>query len=157
MTRKAKLDVAGRFGFFDDQTYHFQTLRELNAIPYGGADTSEVLATIMHIKAGDADSWYAAWERTGDRVAELGRRTQDPVSRGRALLRAHNYYRTAEFLLEPHDPRRPVSWKKNVATFYDGLDRLGVRYERISAPYGAHHLHALYFLARKDLRSGRLS
>jgi len=145
MTRKLQTNRADRFRFFDDQTYHFQTLRALNAIPYGGADTSEILATIMRIKAGNAESWYTAWEHTGDRVAELGRRTQDPVSRGRALLRAHNYYRTAEFLLDPHDPRRPASWKKSVATFYDGLQTLGLRCERIIAPYGEHHLNALYF------------
>jgi alpha-beta hydrolase superfamily lysophospholipase len=137
--------MMSRSKFFGDQTYHFQTLRALNDIPHGGADTSEVLETIKHIKAGDADSWYGAWERTGDRVSELAYRTKDPISRGRALLRAHNYYRTAEFLLEPHDPRRLVSWKKNIGTFYKGLDTLSVRYERISAPYGAHHLNALYF------------
>src|ERR1700730_10370900 len=100
--------------FFDDQTYHFQTLRALNDIPYGGADTSEILETIQHIKSGDADSWYSAWERTGDRVAGFACRTKDPISRGRALLRAHNYYRTAEFFLAPRDPRRLVSWQKNI-------------------------------------------
>ena len=137
--------MARRFRFFNDQTYHFQALRALNDIPYGGADTSEILATIEHIKAGDADGWYNAWGRTGDRVSELASRTRDPISRGRAHLRAHNYYRTAEFLLAPHDPRRAISWKKNIETFYRGLDTLGVRYERIDVPYGAHHLNALYF------------
>jgi alpha-beta hydrolase superfamily lysophospholipase len=134
-----------RFRFFNDQTYHFQTLRALNDIPFDGADTSEVLETIKHIRAGDSDSWYGAWERTGDRVSELAYRTKDPISRGCAHLRAHNYYRTAEFLLAPHDPRRVVSWKKNIEAFYKGLDTLGVGYERISVPYGAHHLNALYF------------
>src|SRR6266571_6178901 len=133
------------FRFFNDQTHHFQTLRALNDIPYDGADTSEVLETIKHVKAGDSDSWYNAWERTGDRVSELAGRTKDPISRGRAHLRAHNYYRTGEFLLAPHDQRRAVSWKKNIEAFYRGLDTLGVNYERISAPYGAHHLNALYF------------
>ena len=134
-----------RFRFFNDQTYHFQTLRALDDIPYGGADTSEILATIEHIKAGDADGWYDAWESTGDRVSELASRMKDPISRGRSHLRAHNYYRTAEFLLAPHDPRRDVSWKKNIETFYQGLDTLSVRYERIEAPYGSNHLKALYF------------
>jgi len=49
-----------RSRFFDDQTYHFQTLRALNDIPYGGAVTSEILETIKHIKAGDgaiAENW----------------------------------------------------------------------------------------------------
>jgi len=109
-----------RFRFFNDQTYHFQTLRVLNDIPYSGADTSEVLETIKHIKAGNSDDWYDAWERTGDRVSILAGRTKDPISRGRAHLRAHNYYRTAEFLLAPHDPRRTISWKKNIETFYRG-------------------------------------
>jgi alpha-beta hydrolase superfamily lysophospholipase len=36
-------------------------------------------------------------------------------------------------------------WKKNVRAFYEGLDALGVPYERIRVPYGAHHLNALYF------------
>jgi alpha-beta hydrolase superfamily lysophospholipase len=137
--------MANRSRFFRDQTYHFQTLRALNDIPYGGADTSEILATIEHITAGDADSWFDAWEGTGDRVSELASRMKDRISRGRAYLRAHNYYRTAEFLLAPQDPRRAISWKKNIETFYRGLDTLGVRYERISAPYGVHHLNALYF------------
>ena len=66
--------MARRFRFFNNQTYHFQTLRALNDIPYGGADTSEILATIEHIKAGDADGWYDAWEGTGDRVSELASR-----------------------------------------------------------------------------------
>ncbi len=133
------------FKLFNDQTYHFQTLRALNDIPFGGADTSEVLETIRHIRSGDPDSWYAAWERTGDRVSELAYRTKDRISRGRALLRAHNYYRTAEFLLAPTDPRRSISWSKNTRAFYDGLDTLGTTYERIRAPYGEHHLNAIYF------------
>src|ERR1700674_4513464 len=76
-----------RFRFFNDPTYHFQTLRALNDIPYDGADTSEILETIKHITAGDSDSWYSAWERTGNRVSELAGRTKDPISRGRAHLR----------------------------------------------------------------------
>lgn len=135
----------GQARFFTDQTYHFQTLRAMSEIPYGGADTSEVLETIRHVTAGDADSWFTAWEATADRVAAMARATNDSISRGKALLRAHNYYRTAEFLLSPDDPRRPVSWQKNLDTFYEGLDTLGVQYERIKAPYGSHHLNALYF------------
>jgi pimeloyl-ACP methyl ester carboxylesterase len=64
------------------------------------------------------------------------------------LLRAHNYYRTAEFFLPPNDPKRPVSAEKNISSFYAGLDTLGVAYERIRAPYEtAHHLEAVYYPA----------
>ncbi len=42
----------GQSRFFKDQTYHFQTLRALSEEPYGGADTTKVLETISHIRAG---------------------------------------------------------------------------------------------------------
>jgi hypothetical protein len=89
----------------------------MNASPCAPASTRVVHAILR--KANFAGpTWYGAWERTGDRVSELAHRTKDPISRGRAHLRAHNYFRTAEFLLAPHDPRRASSWKKNIEAFY---------------------------------------
>lgn len=71
--------------------------------------------------------------------------TNDAISKGDALLRAHNYYRSAEFFLAPNDPRRASVWKKNIDAFYKGLDVLGVNDERIPVPYGDHHLNAVYY------------
>ncbi|HKM63990.1 MAG TPA: alpha/beta fold hydrolase [Acidisphaera sp.] len=51
----------------------------------------------------------------------------------------------AEFLLPPDDPKRPGSFEKTGSYFFKGLDALGVRYERITVPYGAGSLRALYF------------
>jgi hypothetical protein len=82
--------------FFADQSYHFQTLRVLNDVPSDGADTAEVLETVKHVRSGDAQGWFRAWSGTDDRVAILAAATTDRIARGRALLRAHNYYRTAE-------------------------------------------------------------
>jgi alpha-beta hydrolase superfamily lysophospholipase len=138
----------GRSRFFADQTYHFQTLRALNDIAADGAETSEVLETIKRIRSGDAQGWFRAWSQTGDQVANLAGTTIDRISKGRALLRAHNYYRTAEFLLPSDDPKRPMAAEKNIRSFYAGLDALGVAYERIRAPYGTgHHLEAVYYPA----------
>lgn len=80
-----------------------------------------------------------AWSDTGDRVALLAAATTDRIAKGRALLHAHNYYRTAEFFLSPDDARRPVSAAKNIRSFYAGLDTLGVAYQQIKAPYGEGH------------------
>ena len=126
----------GQGRFFADQSYHFQTLRVMNDVPSDGADTAEVLETIKHIRSGDAQGWFRAWSDTGDRVARLAATTTDPIAKGRALLRAHNYYRTAEFFLPPEDAKRPVSSAKNSQSFYAGLDALGVVYQRIKVPYG---------------------
>src|ERR1700674_2559854 len=136
----------GQGRFFADQTYHFQTLRVLNDVPSDGADTSEVLETVKHIRSGDAQGWFRAWSEMGDRVARLANGTTDRIAKGRALLRAHNYYRTAEFFLLPDDPKRPTSAAKNVQSFYSGLDAMGVAYQRMKVPYGeGHHLDAVYY------------
>ena len=136
----------GQSRFFADQTYHFQTLRALTDIAADGADTSEVLETIKHIRSGDAQGWFAAWSATADRVAQRAGNIMDPMARGRALLRAHNYYRTAEFFLPPDDPKRPASAARNIQSFYAGLDALSVSYRKIKVPYSdGHHLDAVYY------------
>jgi pimeloyl-ACP methyl ester carboxylesterase len=136
----------GQSRFFADQSYHFQTLRALTDIAADGADTSEVLETIKHIRSGDAQGWFSAWSDTADRVSVRAEKTVDQIAKGRALLRAHNYYRTAEFFLPPEDSKRPVSSAKNIQSFYSGLDALSVRYQKIKVPYSAgHHLDAVYY------------
>jgi Alpha/beta hydrolase family len=138
----------GQGRFFADQSYHFQTLRVLNDVPSNGADTAEVLQTIKHVRSGDAQGWFRAWSDTGDRVTRLAAATTDRIAKGRALLRAHNYYRTAEFFLSPDDARRPVCTAKNIQSFYAGLDMLAVAYQQIKVPYGeGHHLEAVYYPA----------
>jgi hypothetical protein len=91
----------GQRRFFADQSYHFQTLRAMNDVASDGADTAEVLETIRQIRSGDAQCWFRAWSDTGDRVTRSAAATTDRIAKGRALLRAHNYYRTAEFFLLP--------------------------------------------------------
>ena len=143
----------GNGRFFANQSYHFQTLRAMNDVAADGADTAEVLETIKQIRAGDAQGWFRASSDRADRVARLATATTDRIAKGRALLRAHNYYRTAEFFLPPDDAKRPVSAAKNIQSFYAGLDTLGVVYQRIKVPYGeGHHLDAVYYPAAEGAR-----
>jgi pimeloyl-ACP methyl ester carboxylesterase len=137
--------VSPRGRFFANQTFHFETLRNAGYIVSNFADLGEVLETVKVIAEGDVQSWYTAWEATADRVLSLAERTQDPLSKGGAYMRASTYQRTAEFLLPPDDPKRPESFQKTGNYFFKGLDTLGVRYERITVPYGAGNLRALYY------------
>ena len=135
----------GQTAFFGDRAYDFEAKRVLNDVAVAGGDTQEALQAIADIEAGDADGWYRAWKAAGDRASALAAHTDSTLEQGHALLRAHTYYRTAEFFLSPHDPRRPALWKSNVDAFYHGLEVLGVAHERISIPYGEHHLNAVYY------------
>ena len=147
----------GQSRFFKDQTYHFQTLRALSDEPYGGSDTGEVLETVKHIRSGDTQGWYEAWSTTAERTLALAERTQDTQSRGGAFLRAHTYFRTAEFLLPPSDPKRSIATQKNLSAFYNGLAALGVRYEHMEAPYGnGYRLPMNYYPAEAQNRKKTL-
>jgi pimeloyl-ACP methyl ester carboxylesterase len=139
----------GQTRFFHNQTYHFQTLRVFNDIPAGGADTGEILQAISSIRSGNAQSWYRGWEAAAERAMVLAADARDAHSRGGALLRAHNYLRTAQFLLPPNDPKRPTAFAKDNAAFYQGLQALAVRHEVFTAPYLDTSLKAIYYLGPK--------
>lgn len=132
--------------FSENQTYHFEALRALGYATTGGADVNETLHAIGNIEAGDPESWYQGWLSLADSVqSEAESYTYDQMGRGNALLKASNYYRTAEFLLYPDDPRKIETYHKGVAAFYDGLDAQAVAYEKIEIPYQESYLDGLFF------------
>jgi hypothetical protein len=135
----------GRPRAFRDQAYYFESLRVQNDIAGVGGDTNEAMQAVAGIKAGDAEGWYNSWKAAGDRVSEMAARTNDPISKGNAYLRAHTYYRSAEFFLNPKDPRRSGLWARNIDSFEAGLKALRVAHERFVVPYGPHHLNAIYY------------
>jgi pimeloyl-ACP methyl ester carboxylesterase len=130
--------------FFTNQTFHYETVRNAGYILSQCADLGEMLETTKEITEGDLQSWYGAWAATADRLEALAARTQDPLSKGGAYMRASTYQRMGEFLLPPDDPKRPESFDKTVRLFFQGLDALAVRYECFSAPYENGRLRALY-------------
>ena len=137
----------GALRLYDDQAYHFQALRALSHIPFGGADANEVLVTISRIPQGDDEAWFREWERTAKRLERKAHGYKDSFSKGRALLRAHNYFRTAEFFMDPKDPRKVPAFDNSSRVFYGALDALGVPYEIIEIPYGKYKLKAIYYSA----------
>jgi alpha-beta hydrolase superfamily lysophospholipase len=131
--------------FFKDQTYHHAVLRALNQVVTRGADVSEVLQAITHVRAGDWQSWYAQWSALAERNVARAAAVRTRQSRGEALLRAHTYYARAQFFLPPTDPKRRGAYERCRALFYEGLDTLGVGYETIDVSYGEHRLTAVYY------------
>lgn len=104
------LPAAGVKCVFEDAQFSFQTLRALGAAPGGGADVAECLRTAYRIPEGDMEAWYREWYALGRRLeaaADEFEGSGHRVSARGALLRACNYYRSAEFFLHgnPSDPR----------------------------------------------------
>lgn len=135
--------------WFEDQSYNYQTRRTLGEGLYGGSEAGEVLAAISGVREGDDEAWYQGWHRVAAMVESRAQTLNDPVSKGRAMLRAANYYRTAEFLLHPRDKRREPTFQKSVANFYEGLKYLRIKHSILTVLYESRQLKAVYYPGSK--------
>ncbi|MGB8406512.1 MAG: alpha/beta fold hydrolase [Mycobacterium sp.] len=138
---------------FDDASFSFETLRAAGFSNYGGADLGEVLVTARAIRDGDEASWHREWKATAERVEALGRTSlagDHRVSAREALLRASNYYRTAEFFLRDdpnHDPEVALLSARSRDTFAAAMPLFEFGFEQIAIPYQDTTLPAYLYLA----------
>ncbi|WP_224334666.1 alpha/beta hydrolase family protein [Haloprofundus halobius] len=123
---------------FSDPTFDYQTLRAMAYATYRGAEPGECLATVERIDGTDFEAWYTEWRRTADRVAVAGEYAEagghDETARD-AFLRAHNYYRTAEFFLDGDDSRRVPTYERGRKAFRRALGYLDASVEQVAIPY----------------------
>ncbi|MCV7228085.1 alpha/beta hydrolase family protein [Mycolicibacterium komossense] len=146
--------------FPDDTSFWFETLRVLGATPYGGADIGEVLTTAQAITAGDYDGWYDQWLDTADRIAgeaEKAYAARYLVSARDGLLRASNYYRSADFYLHgnPDDPRIAHSYTRARDCFRAAAALFDPPVEPVEIPYEDTVLHGYFYPAvRRDGDTG---
>ena len=133
---------------FDDESFSFETLRAAGFANYGGADLGEVLVTARAIPEGDEAAWHREWKATAQRVESLGRRSLadgHAVSAREALLRASNYYRTAEFYRRDdpwNDPEVTELSRRSRDTFRDAMPLFDFGFEQITIPYQARRCRA---------------
>ncbi|MCP3811708.1 alpha/beta fold hydrolase, partial [Mycobacteriaceae bacterium Msp059] len=126
---------------FDDESFSFETLRAAGYANAGGADLGEILVTARAIPEGDEAAWHREWKATAQRVETLGRQSQaagHTVSAREALLRASNYYRTAEFYLRDnpaHEPEATELFDRSRDTFLESMALFNFGFERIAIPY----------------------
>ena len=126
---------------FDDESFSFETLRAAGFANYGGAELGEVLVTARAIPDGDEAAWHREWKATAERVEELGRKSLADghlVSAREALLRASNYYRTAEFYRREdpwHDPEVALLSTRSRETFQTAMQGFDFGFQQVSIPY----------------------
>lgn len=126
--------------FPDDPSFWYETLRMLGHVAYGGGDIGEIAVTTERIAPGDYDSWYDAWFATAERVsaeAEAALSRGHRISARDGLLRASNYYRSAEFFLHEHpkDPRIRRAYDRQVECFHKAASLFTPAIEPIEIPY----------------------
>ena len=120
----------------DDPTFHYEILRAMSTASSEGGDLGEVLVTAQKIKAGDFESYYAAFSELAARVHEQAKsidRVRHPLSARNAFFKAATYYRSADFFLHGNwsDPRINTLWSKQTEAFDTAMGLLPVPGQRL--------------------------
>ncbi|MFD4832126.1 alpha/beta hydrolase family protein [Streptomyces uncialis] len=139
-------------------TFEFEFLRTIGHARYGGADIGECLATAGRIIDGDFVSWYDEWNRTADRVreqADLSLSSGHTVSGRDALMRASNYYRSADFFLhgDRSDPRITRAREASVTCYRRAAGLFDPPLERVRIPFEGTTLPGYFYAPDSSGRS----
>ena len=116
----------------------YQFRRGLGETQEGGGAISEVFLAASRMIPGDKESWHREWltiaEQNWDRgVAEEA--TGHIRTAMNCFLRAADYFRQAEFHLEPTDPRRLPLFERMEASSHRFLANLNPPGEVVDIPY----------------------
>ncbi|MEV5943257.1 alpha/beta hydrolase [Streptomyces sp. NPDC051994] len=137
---------------FEDESFSFETLRAAGFANDGGADLGEVITTVRNISEGDEEAWLREWKSTAQRVHAIATRAQADghlVSAREALLRASNYYRTAEFYRRDdpaNDPEAKLLSTLARETFAAAAALMDTPVEAVRIPYEDTSLPGYLFL-----------
>jgi alpha-beta hydrolase superfamily lysophospholipase len=137
---------------YDDESFSFEALRAAGYAAYNGADLGEVLVTCRQIPEGDEEAWSAQWAATAARVERIGRdalAAGHRVSAREALMRASNYYRTADFYRRENpaaDTESARLAKASQQAFADAAALLDTPARAVRIPYEDTTLPGYVFL-----------
>ena len=127
----------------------YQFRRGLGETQEGGGSVSEVMQAASRMVPGSLESWHHEWMRIGDRNWTRGI-AEDKAGHIRTAmncyLRAADYYRQAEFHLEPTDPRRLPTFEKMEACSHKYLLHLNPKGEIVDIPYETGKPICAYFV-----------
>ncbi|MBK5232122.1 MAG: prolyl oligopeptidase family serine peptidase [Thermoleophilia bacterium] len=127
----------------------YQFRRVLGETQEGGGAVSECFQVASRMVPGDEESWYEEWLRVADRNRVRGDDSEHDghIKTARSCwLRAADYYRSAEFWLDPDDPRRLAAFDRCEEVSQKAGKYLDLPLETVKIPYEEDsHLDA-YFI-----------
>lgn len=118
--------------------FSYQFRRGLGETQEGGGAVSEVFQAASRIDPTSDESWHVEWKRIADRnlarakVEEAAGHVRTAMN---CYLRAADYYRQAEFFLQPQDPRRLATFTLMEQCSHGYLRHLSPAGEVLAIPY----------------------
>jgi pimeloyl-ACP methyl ester carboxylesterase len=116
----------------------YQFRRGLGETQEGGGTVSECFLAASRMIPGDYESWHREWMVVGDANYDRGVKEEGKGHLRTAMncfLRAADYYRQAEFYLDPEDPRRLATFTKMERCSHGFLRYLHPPGEVLEIPY----------------------
>jgi hypothetical protein len=139
-------NAIGTTGFFKDPGFDFITRSMIGYAAQGVMDVGQVFATIAGVKDGDADSWYAAWRRTAEKLhaqAKASQLARHTATAHRQFLAASEAYaqaiafadgQTDKSTFSPAFSLQTECWEAFVDTSAGRIERVAIPYEQTSLP-----------------------
>jgi pimeloyl-ACP methyl ester carboxylesterase len=147
--RNAHYEPFGWHHWPEHPWFSYQFRRGLGETQEGGGAVSEALRTATRIVPGDDDSWHNEWRATGERNLRRAQ-TEEALGHVRTsincYLRAANYFRQAEFFLQPDDPRRLETFTQMETSSHGFLRQLSPAGEVLEIPYENGNTLPAYFV-----------
>jgi dienelactone hydrolase len=116
----------------------YQFRRGLGETQEGGGSVSEIFLAASRMEPGSLESWHTEWKRIADQNWQRGL-DEEKLGHIRTamncFLRAADYYRQAEFHLEPNDPRRLPTFEAMEACSKKYISYLNPPGEAVDIPY----------------------
>lgn len=137
----------------------YQFRRALGEAQVGAGAVSECFRAASFIRPHDNESWCAAWLEVADRnrdYAQAAFDARNPRTSKAAWLRACNYYRSAEFMLEGSDPRRLQIFGACEQMFRNAGALFDPPIEVVSIPFENGNALSGYFLTPPGAADGPL-
>lgn len=135
---------------FRSESFHINSLRIMASSAAMGAAPGEVLSVIGNIQDQSVDSWFESWAGMARTREESAEKIKDGISRGKAFLRASNYYRASQLYVNPMADLYGQIYNKSVDAFRRGIKCLGIKHEILEIPYENAKMSAYYFPGDND-------
>jgi dipeptidyl aminopeptidase/acylaminoacyl peptidase len=122
----------------DEPWFSYQFRRALGEAQVGGGTVSESFLAASRMDPLDRESWHREWRRIADASSERAQAAED---RGHVItardcwLRATDQYRSAEFWLDPADPRRLETFTLCEDSFRNAGRHFRPPVEHVTIPY----------------------
>lgn len=138
---------------FEDRMMNLGMARTVGYEAYGGAAYGECNIAAHEVEGGSRDSWQAAWSKLGTR---LRTNAEDALADGHKataqarFMRAFNYFRAAEFFINPTTPDKEQMFRKSQDCFNQSMKLLDHPAEKIEVPYLDTTLPCFYWQVADD-------